>query len=117
VTITDITNQLGRHAFGTLIGLGFAASKLSKLKKRGDLKPHIILPDIHPAIMARNLLLFMMIDILARDTLGVVDRLEVQTTVVYVFIGWIMPSYCEKRCAAVHFVVNVWINCVPGFRE
>jgi len=30
--------------------------------------------------------------------------------VVYVFIGWIMPSYCEKRYAAVYFVVSVWIN-------
>jgi hypothetical protein len=39
----------------------------------------------------------MMIDILVQDTLEAVDRLEVQVTMVYVFIGWIMPSYCEKR--------------------
>ncbi|KIM78006.1 hypothetical protein PILCRDRAFT_11660 [Piloderma croceum F 1598] len=86
----------GRHALGTLIGLGRAASKLSQ-SKRGDLKPHITLLDIHPAIMARNLLLFMMIDILVQDTLEAVDRLEVQTTMAYVFIGWIMPLYCKKR--------------------
>jgi hypothetical protein len=53
--------------------------------------------DIHPAIIARNLLFFMMIDILAQDALDPIDRLEVQTTMIYVFIGWIMPSYCEKR--------------------
>jgi hypothetical protein len=94
--ITDITNEIGRHALGTLIGLGRAASKLSQ-PKRGDLKTHITLMDIHPAIIARNLLFFMMIDALVQHTLEDIDRLEVQVTMIYVFIGWIMPSYCEKR--------------------
>ena len=94
--VTDIATESGRHALGTLIGLGRAASRLSQ-PKRSHLKTHVTLLDIHPAIMARNLLLFMMIDILVQDTLGALDRLELQATIVYVFIGWIMPSYCEKR--------------------
>jgi hypothetical protein len=39
----------------------------------------------------------MMIDILVQNTLNALDHLEVQATMVYVFLGWIMPSYCDKR--------------------
>jgi hypothetical protein len=48
-------------------------------------------------MMARNVLFFLMIDALVQDKLEPLDRLEVQATMVYVFIGWVMPPYCEKR--------------------
>ena len=73
--------------------------------------------DIHPAIMARNLLFFMMIEILVQDTLGADDRLELQATMVYVFIGWIMPSYCEKRSEDINCRPHVCVNDFPGSWE
>lgn len=61
------------------------------------MKAYVTLLDIHPYMMARNLLFFMMIDALVQDKLEAIDRLEVQAAMVYIYIGWIVPSYCEKR--------------------
>lgn len=52
-----------------------------------------------------------------QDTLGADDRLELQATMVYVFIGWIMPSYCEKRSEDINFRPHVCVNDFPGFWE
>lgn len=45
--------------------------------------------------------MFMMIHTLAQDTLDATTRLELHATLVYVFIGWVMPPYCEKRTLGV----------------
>jgi hypothetical protein len=61
------------------------------------MKAHVTLLDIHFATIARDLLLCMLIDHLAHDELDVTARLEVQMTLVYVYVGWVMPEYCQVR--------------------
>lgn len=58
---------------------------------------HVTLLDIHFATIARDLLLCMLIDCLAQGELDADAHLEVQTTLVYVYVGWAMPKYCEAR--------------------
>lgn len=107
----------GRHALGTIVGLGRAASKLT-VQKRKELKSYVTLLDIHPAMMARNLLFFLMIDALVQDKFKLLDRLEIQATMVYVFVGWVMPSNCEKRRARNPLVViSNPIDHSPGYLD
>ncbi|KII90183.1 hypothetical protein PLICRDRAFT_40377 [Plicaturopsis crispa FD-325 SS-3] len=84
----------GRHALGTLIGLG--RMKLSP-QKREALKAHVTLLDIHPAMMARNVLLFMMLNEIVENKVEGLDRLEVSAAITYLWLGVVMPPYCERR--------------------
>jgi hypothetical protein len=61
------------------------------------MKAHVTLLDIHFATIARDLLLCMLIDCLVQGQLDATARSEVQTTLVYVYVGWVMPDYCEVR--------------------
>lgn len=92
--------QTGRHSFGTLIGLGIEAAKLTP-SRRASLKGHVTLLDIHPYVIARNLLMLMMVHSLAHEALDELDRIELQATLVYLFIGWAMPAYCDRRTLTV----------------
>lgn len=87
-----------RHVFGTLIGLGSAQRKL-RPQQKPEFKAHLTLLDIHFATIARDLLLCMLIHILVENQLEADARLEVQTTLVYVYIGWAMPDYCSEQWA------------------
>ncbi|KAG2005845.1 hypothetical protein CC2G_002213 [Coprinopsis cinerea AmutBmut pab1-1] len=89
----------GKHAFGTLIGLKLARDKLSR-EKQAHFKPHLTLLDVHPATVARNILFFMFLDQLLEGQLTSTERLEVMTTLFYVCLGWVMPSYCWDRFLA-----------------
>ncbi|KDR73934.1 hypothetical protein GALMADRAFT_250621 [Galerina marginata CBS 339.88] len=92
-----------RHAFGTLIGLGLARSKLGVAHKHA-MKAHITALDIHFASVARTVILFMLVNALmtAREGgEGPETMLEIQATLVYVYVGWIIPSYCHARLMAI----------------
>ncbi|RDB17580.1 hypothetical protein Hypma_001021 [Hypsizygus marmoreus] len=85
-----------RHVFGTLIGLGRAHKKLRPPQKK-NLKAHLTVLDIHFATVARDLLVCWLINTLVENQLDATGRLEVQSTIVYIYIGWVMPDYCAAR--------------------
>ncbi|KAF8958545.1 hypothetical protein BDZ97DRAFT_1906448 [Flammula alnicola] len=75
----------GRHGFGTIIGLGKAHAKLNASQKK-DMKAHVTFLDIHFAIIARNLVFFLLIDELMSEDLDPQTRIETQATLVYLFV-------------------------------
>jgi hypothetical protein len=87
---------IARHAFGTLVGLAKAQGNL-RPQQRKDLKAHLTLLDIHFATIARDLLLCMFLHTLAEEQLDADARLELQASLVYIYVGWAMPDYCSER--------------------
>ncbi|TBU53623.1 hypothetical protein BD310DRAFT_887493 [Dichomitus squalens] len=87
----------GRHVLGTLSGLYEAYKKLPEAK-RANCRAHLTLLDIHDGTMARNLCLLMLLDQLNRAT-DPIDRAEINATLMYMFCGAVMPSYCYDRQA------------------
>ncbi|KAG2006704.1 hypothetical protein CC2G_014457 [Coprinopsis cinerea AmutBmut pab1-1] len=90
-----------RHAFGTLIHFFDIWKKLYKLGKRGSDLPkiHLTLVDIHPAALARVMLVFAFIW-RSMDTSAEV-LMEIETTAFYVWSTIIMPDYCAKLVTTV----------------
>ena len=86
----------GRHVYATLIDLHDTYKQLSNAK-RDTLGIHITMLDHHPAILARDLCILMLLDQLTDDHLEVSERLEVEATLVYTYCGMLLPSYCDKR--------------------
>ncbi|KAF9040853.1 hypothetical protein BJ165DRAFT_1406859 [Panaeolus papilionaceus] len=95
----------GRHVFATLINWGYIWNLISR--RRGasssdyripDL--HLTLLDIHPASIARVMLLLGLIrrSMTARVT---TFKLELEATAFYVFSTIFMPDYCAKLVATV----------------
>ncbi len=70
-------------------------------EKREVTNVHFTLLDIHPTVLARDLCLFMMIEELihlrerAHDE---VEEVEIKATLLYIWMGAIIPSYCHARC-------------------
>ncbi|KAL0952807.1 hypothetical protein HGRIS_007032 [Hohenbuehelia grisea] len=98
----------GRHSFASVIGLGRAYSRLTAMKKL-QLKAHLTSLDRHYASISKMLIICVLIDTLVDQayTLKDEDRLEVQTTLFYSYVGWVLPSYCEKRLmSAIHSLIT-----------
>ncbi|KAJ3509541.1 hypothetical protein NLJ89_g5174 [Agrocybe chaxingu] len=86
-----------RHVFGTLIRL---ANWKDKLTRQGnpDFSVHLTVVDIHPASIARNLIMFTLLDEISRnrpkkDSARVV---ELYATLFYLSTSIILPDYCHK---------------------
>ena len=61
---------------------------------------HLTALDIHPAIIARNLVFLFLLDQLVNyQTITPETKAEVIATYMYAFIGVVMPDYCHKRWA------------------
>ncbi|KAI0649827.1 hypothetical protein C8Q79DRAFT_1033643 [Trametes meyenii] len=88
----------GRHAFGTLVGLQQAYKKLEN-KRRSAFHAHLNFLDIHPATIGRNLCMLMLIHHLCSES-DPVARVELKATLMYAFLGAVMPSYCYDRLVA-----------------
>ncbi|TFK27293.1 hypothetical protein FA15DRAFT_220295 [Coprinopsis marcescibilis] len=93
-------------AFGTVIGLKDSYDKLSH-QKQEHFKAHLVFLDHHFATVARDLLMFMFLDQLRDCQMDPTTRLEIMATLVYLYIGWMMPSYCYGR----------WISAVKDLKE
>lgn len=85
----------GRHAFGTIVGLHQAYRGLPKVKKN-KLHAHLTLLDIHDATVARDLTVLMLLHDLSQ-ALDTTTRAEITATLMYVYCGAAMPSYCYDR--------------------
>ncbi|KAI0672209.1 hypothetical protein C8Q78DRAFT_1188078 [Trametes maxima] len=88
----------GRHAFGTLVGLQQAYKKLQN-ERRSAFHAYLNLLDIHPATIARNLCMLMLMHQLCSESDPVV-RVELKATLMYAFLGAVMPGYCYDRLVA-----------------
>ncbi|KAG5637440.1 hypothetical protein H0H81_004549 [Sphagnurus paluster] len=66
-----------RHVFGTILGLTRAHKKLRPVEKKA-LKTHITVLDIHFATVARDLVLFWLLNKLVEEKLDAISRLEIQ---------------------------------------
>ncbi|KDR74056.1 hypothetical protein GALMADRAFT_250787 [Galerina marginata CBS 339.88] len=81
-----------RHAFGTLLDIGCKLRK-DVLDGRDTPDVHLTLVDIHPATLARTLVIF---ELLHRIT-GVEDkRLKLETTLFYLYMCLAVPDYCNE---------------------
>lgn len=130
-----------RHAFATLIGLhhvvtpnprpkALQSHSLGLLhdfqltpKQKSAVNVHLTLLDIHPAIIARNIIFFMLFEQLIELDLqianaerkkergkdkagesdaGAIDKLELEkleviSTIFYLYSGYMLPPYCYDR--------------------
>ncbi|KIM41915.1 hypothetical protein M413DRAFT_71143 [Hebeloma cylindrosporum] len=81
-----------RHVFGTLMHLAHMSTRGGK---NVNLKVHLTLMDIHPAPLARNLVIFSLLDQirLSKDSS---KRVELHAALFYLYTSIIMPDYCHQ---------------------
>ncbi|KAH9476906.1 hypothetical protein JR316_0010822 [Psilocybe cubensis] len=86
----------GRHVFGTMIHLGDMAKKLRRKNETDRLSVHMTLVDIHPATLARVIVIFALLDkiLVARTKNDQTSVDELHSTLLYLYISIIMPDYC-----------------------
>ncbi|EPQ55702.1 hypothetical protein GLOTRDRAFT_128915 [Gloeophyllum trabeum ATCC 11539] len=83
-----------RHAYGTFIDIHRQFRKLDPSKK-ADVRIHLTLLDIHPAVLARGLLILSLPHKLTDEGLHKTERLEIRATVFHAFCGYVMPGPCH----------------------
>ncbi|TFK84367.1 hypothetical protein K466DRAFT_625040 [Polyporus arcularius HHB13444] len=85
-----------RHVMSTLCGL---SSKYANFPadKKGVFQAHLTLLDIHAATIARDLCIFLLLGELAWHTVGAATAMEIKATLMYIYCGVVMPSYCYAR--------------------
>jgi len=90
------TTLTARHVFGTLVDFvaKFCTENASDIPQL-----HLTLVEIHPATLARTLLIFELIE---RISLAVnpMKELELETTLFYLYVSLAMPGYCEDMWVA-----------------
>ena len=84
-----------RHAIGTITGLHKAYGRLTKAKQN-QFHAHLTLLDIHDAPIARDLCLFVLLHDLSQ-TQDATTKAEIIATIMYMYCGAAMPSYCYNR--------------------
>ncbi|KAF7790664.1 hypothetical protein EIP86_001620 [Pleurotus ostreatoroseus] len=99
-----------RHVFGTLISLHDVYEKMTKRKKKA-LHVHMTMLDIHPAILARDLCILMLLHQLTDDTLDPEARMEIEATIAYTYYALLLPPYSAKR------LKNVMENLIVQLSE
>ena len=89
-----------RHVFGTLFDFGPAYEKLGT-KRQDAMRLHLTLLDHHPAMIARDLCVLMLLNQLMEleDSVPLTDitRAEIEATLTYTYLGLLMPDYCAER--------------------
>ncbi|KAF8876824.1 hypothetical protein BD779DRAFT_1695306 [Infundibulicybe gibba] len=86
-----------RHVYSSLIGAERAYLRLPH-SKRDSFRLHFNLLDIHPAPLARDLCVMLLLDQLlnvGKD--DATEKAEILTTIFYIYVAVVMPSYCERR--------------------
>ena len=85
------TTLPARHVFGTLIDFvaKFCTENASDIPRL-----HLTLVEIHPATLARTLLIFKLIERISLAE-NPVKELELETTLSYLYVSLAIPGYCE----------------------
>ena len=87
-----------RHVFGTLVHLNDMADELGTLRPTNAFKVHLTLIDIHPASLARVIVVMSLIRQILHTRLSK-DKTRAQelyTTLFYVYNAYLMPDYCHQ---------------------
>ncbi len=88
-------NSQARHVMASLCGLQKVYGTLP-VEKQAAYHVHLTLLDVHEVTMARDLCTFLLLDELNRTT-DATGRTEIKATLMYMFCGAAMPSYCYRR--------------------
>ncbi|TCD61538.1 hypothetical protein EIP91_008282 [Steccherinum ochraceum] len=86
----------GRHVYTTVVDVHHQWKKLPQEKKDATFV-HITMNDIHPAMLARDIVIMSLASQISDEGLEPIDRLEIKAAVVYLWNGVAMPSYCAER--------------------
>ncbi|KAJ7609070.1 hypothetical protein FB45DRAFT_945295 [Roridomyces roridus] len=90
-----------RHVYSTLVGVHRFHRKLGK-KRQTALRVHFTLLDIHPAALARDLCMLMLLNqVMGTPPQRAETRAEIFATMFYTFAGVVMPEYCHARLEGV----------------
>lgn len=87
---------IARHVFGTLIGAFRAHQKLDQ-SGRSAFRVHVTMLDVHPNALALDLCILMLLDSLLDDTTSNTERIEIEATIFYTYLGVVLPGYCFER--------------------
>ena len=87
---------IARHVLSSLVGLSQAYRNMSKTKQ-SKLIAHFTLIDLHPTALSRDLCVFLLLDQLTEAKYSEGEELEIFSTLFYIYIGVIVPSYCASR--------------------
>lgn len=88
----SFSSSIARHVFGTLIHLAHMSTRGNK---NANFKVHLTLMDIHPAPLARILVIFSLLDQirLSKDSS---KRVELHAALFYLYTSVLMPDYCHQ---------------------
>ena len=120
VDLSDHDVHAARHVFGTIVGLNQAYNHLRDASKN-HFHAHLTMLDIHDAPIARDLCLLMLLHDLSLES-DVTSRAEIKATLLYMYCGAVMPSYCYDRYTrrfprvswCTHYPLNIQ---TPGYRR
>jgi hypothetical protein len=94
-----------RHVYGTLIGVNRALNS-RYLERRSKCRVHITLLDIHAGALARDLVVFLLLNELNRGVTDATVVLEIKAALFYMYIAVIMPDYCHDRWHSVGLLTS-----------
>ncbi|KDQ54577.1 hypothetical protein JAAARDRAFT_196488 [Jaapia argillacea MUCL 33604] len=100
----------GRHSFGTIIDIHQAYIKL-QAENQDRLRVHMTLMDIHPASIARDLIILHRLDEL--QGAGPEDETEIRATLFYTYCAFLIPDYCHARLLEAAKVVHTQLSRTP----
>ncbi|KAF8970597.1 hypothetical protein BDZ97DRAFT_1914492 [Flammula alnicola] len=88
----------GRHVFGTFMHLADMANETGMVEQLDLITVHMTLMDVHPASLARIIIVLALLrQILeARLSKDKARRLELYTTLFYLYTSMLMPDYCRQ---------------------
>jgi len=91
---------IARHVFGTLIHLAHMSTRGGK---NANFKVHLTLMDIHPAPLARILVIFSLLDQirLSKDSS---KRVELHAALFYLYTSVLMPDHCYQMLVSFVFL-------------
>ena len=84
-----------RHVFGTLIDF---VDKFHTENANDIPRLHLTLLEIHPATVARTLVIFKLIELISLAE-NPMEELELETTLFYLYVSLAIPGYCEDMWA------------------
>ncbi|KAF6743653.1 hypothetical protein DFP72DRAFT_827356 [Ephemerocybe angulata] len=87
-------------------------------EQKDSVKIHLTLLDIHPATIARDVIFFMFLDQLVNMEDMKLEKLEIVTTLFYLYCGYMLPTYCYDRWVAavkqLHAIISRPVTSVGG---
>lgn len=93
------TSPIGRHALCSLAHFGWIWKALfdAGLPRSRLPKLHITLVDIHPAAVARLMVVFALLQKSIQPGLSETDRLELEAIIFFTWGSYLIPDFCTSQ--------------------